>query len=424
MRTDSLISDLLDAGRIDSGTLSVDPEPVEVAALVEEARTTFVNGGGRQAIRIDLLLDLPRVLADERRIVQVLNNLFSNAARHAPESSAIHVGAVRDGVHVAVSVTDEGRGVPPEQLPHLFRKYAGAGDADRPGETGGVGLGLAISKGLVEAHGGRIRAESAGPGRGTRFTFTVPVAEEPGPGAAAATARSTSGSLPEGERERILVVDDDPRTLRYVRDALSAAGYAPLVTGDPQALSRLIEVERPHLVLLDLLLPETDGIELMQRTPELADLPVIFISAYGRDETVARALKAGATDYIAKPFSTTELTARVEAALRRRAEPEPFRLEELAIDYGRRRVTVAGRPVPLTRTEYELLRALAVNAGRVSAYDFLLRQVWGGRDSANTRVLHTFVKKLRRKLGDDAAKPAYILTERGVGYRMASPRDP
>ena len=87
-------------------------------------------------------------------------------------------------------------------------------------------------------------------------------------------------------------------------------------------------------------------------------------------------------------------------------------------------MTVAGRPVPLTRTEYELLRALAVNAGRVSAYDSLLREVWGGRDSTNTRVLHTFVKKLRRKLGDDAAKPAYILTERGVGYRMASPRDP
>ena len=421
---DSLVSDLLDAGRIDSGTLSVDPEPVEVAALVEQARTTFVNGGGRQTIRIDLPLDLPRVLADERRIVQVLNNLFSNAARHAPESSAIHVGAVRDGVHVAVSVTDEGRGVPPEQLPHLFRKYADAGNADRVGGTGGVGLGLAISKGLVEAHGGRIRAESAGLGCGTRFTFTVSVAEALGAGAAVGSALSQPRSLPDGERKRILVVDDDPRTLRYVRDALSAAGHSPLTTSDPHDLSRLIKAERPHLVLLDLLLPETDGIELMQRTPELADLPVIFISAYGRDETVAKALKAGATDYIAKPFSTTELTARVEAALRRRAEPEPFRLEELAIDYERRRVTVAGRPVPLTPTEYELLRALAVNAGRVSAYDSLLRQVWGGRNSANTRVLHTFVKKLRRKLGDDAAKPAYILTERGVGYRMASPRDP
>ena len=166
-------------GRIDSGTLSVDPEPAEVAALVDRARTTFVSGGGRQAVRIDLPPDLPRVMADERRIVQVLNNLFSNASRHSPETSPIHVGAVRDGVHVAISVSDEGRGVPPEQLPYLFRKYADAGGGDRPRGLEGFGLGLVICKGLVEAHGGRIRAESAGLGQGTRFIFTVPVAEEP-----------------------------------------------------------------------------------------------------------------------------------------------------------------------------------------------------------------------------------------------------
>ena len=177
---DGLIGDLLDAGRIDSGTLSVDPEPAEVAALVDRARTTFVSGGGRQAVRIDLPPDLPRVMADERRVVQVLNNLFSNASRHSPETSPIHVGAVRDGVHVAISVSDEGRGVPPEQLPYLFRKYADAGGGgDRPRSFEGFGLGLVICKGLVEAHGGRIRAESAGLGQGTRFTFTVPVAEEP-----------------------------------------------------------------------------------------------------------------------------------------------------------------------------------------------------------------------------------------------------
>ena len=172
---DGLIGDLLDAGRIDSGTLSVDPEPAEVAALVDRARTTFVSGGGRQAVRIDLPPDLPRVMADERRIVQVLNNLFSNASRHSPETSPIHVGAVRDGVHVAISVSDEGRGVPPEQLPYLFRKYADAGGGDGPRGFEGFGLGLVICKGLVEAHGGRIRAESAGPGQGTRFILTVPV---------------------------------------------------------------------------------------------------------------------------------------------------------------------------------------------------------------------------------------------------------
>ena len=413
---DGLIGDLLDAGRIDSGTLSVDPDPTEVAALVDRARTTFLSGGGRQSVRIDLPPDLPRVMVDERRIVQVLNNLFSNASRHAPESSSIHVGAVRDGVHVAISVSDEGRGVPPGQLPYLFRKYADVGRGDRAPDIGGVGLGLAICKGLVEAHGGRIRAESAGPGRGATFTFTVPVADEPADGAAAGPSRSQSRRSRDGrEQTRILVVDDDPEMLRYAE-----AGYTPVVTGESEELVGLVRRHRPALVLLDLMLPGTDGLELMQRVPKLADLPVIFISAYGRDETIARALEAGAADYLVKPFSAAELIARVRAALPRRAGAEPFVLGDLAIDYEQRRVTMAGRPVELTFTEYELLRALSVNAGRVSTYDSLLRQVWGER-RGDAKHVRTFVKRLRRKLGDDVAKPAYILTERGLGYRMAAP---
>ena len=169
------------------------------------------------------------------------------------------------------------------------------------------------------------------------------------------------------------------------------------------------------------MLPGMNGIELMESTPELADLPVIFISGYGRDETIARALEAGATDYIVKPFSPTELTARIRAALRRHSEPEPFLLGDLAIHYERRRVSVAGREVPLTATEFELLRSLSLDAGRVSTYDSLLRRVWGGRNYAGPELVRAFVKKLRRKLGDTAARPAHIATERGVGYRMVEP---
>ena len=134
-RMDGLISDLLDAGRLDTGTLSVTSEPSDVAALVDQARSTFLSGGARHTLLIDLPPELPRVMADERRIVQVLNNLFSNAARHSPQSSPIRVEAERDGVHVAVSVTDEGRGVPPERLPHLFRRYVASGDGE-PGAGG------------------------------------------------------------------------------------------------------------------------------------------------------------------------------------------------------------------------------------------------------------------------------------------------
>ena len=406
-----LIGDLLDAGRIDTGTLSVAPEPSEVAELVERARDTFIGAGGRHGIVVDLPAGLPRAMADRRRIVQVLNNLFANAARHAPESSSIRISAVREDAHVAVSVADEGRGVAPELLPRLFDKHAGEGP------KAGHGLGLAICKGLVEAHGGRIRAESAGPGRGATVTFTLPVAGEPGAGAAAAPPPSRQ----PGEKTRILALDDDPRALRFVRDALAGAGYAPLVTGEPGELAHLIRSEKPRLVLLDLVLPGRDGIALMREVPELSDLPVIFISGYGRDDTVAAALEAGAADYIVKPFSRTELVARVRAALRRHEAPEPFVLGALAIDFDRRRVTVGGEPVVLTATEYELLRILALDAGRVVTYDTLLRRVWNSPNGANTNVVRVLVRTLRRKLGDDAANPAFIFNERGVGYRMAGP---
>ena len=414
-RMDSLIGDLLDAGRIDTGTLSVAPEPSEVAALVDQARGTFLSGGGRHTVRIDLPPDLPRVMADRQRMVQVLNNLLANAARHSPDSAPIRIAAEREGLQVAVSVCDEGRGIAPEHLGRLFSKYTAAGD--REGGIGG-GLGLAICKGLVEAQGGRIRAESGGVGLGARFTFTIPVVE--GSGAGPAPGRpGARGEAPEGVP--ILVVDDDPQTLRHVRDTLAEAGYAPLVTGDHRELSRIIRAEKPRLVLLDLMLPGTDGVELMRTVPELAGLPVIFISGYGRDETIARALEAGADDYVVKPFSPTELTARIRAALRRRSDPAPFVLGELAIDYERRRVSMAGRNIELTATEYELLRVLAQGAGRILTHEALLRQVWAGREKANSKSVRAYVKRLRSRLGDDADRPAWIFNERGVGYRMARP---
>ena len=415
-----LIGNLLDAGRIEAGTLSVDPEPSDVAVLVDRARNTFLSGGARHTISIDLPPDLPRVMADRQRIVQVLNNLLSNAGRHSPESSPIRVEAAREGTHVAVSVSDRGRGVPPEMLGQLFRKHVAFTGGHAEGGTGAIGLGLAICKGLVEAHGGRIRAESAGLGQGARFIITLPVAEgQEGDAKARPAAKRPPGDATA--KPRILVVDDDPETLRYVRSALTAAGYTALVTAEPGEVANLIRTEKPRLVLLDLVLPGTDGIELMEQVPELTDLPVIFISAYGRDETIARAFEAGAADYIVKPFSPTELTARVGAALRSRAEPESFVLGALAIDYDQRRVTVDGRAVALTATEYELLRILSVNAGRVVTTDSLLRQGWGARNADDGKSVRVFVMKLRSKLGDDAASPVYIFNERGVGYRMPRP---
>ena len=423
-----LITDLLDVARIETGTLSVVHEPAGVASLVDQARNAFLSGGGRNNLRIDLPPDLPRVMADPRRIVQVLNNLLSNASRYSPDGSTIRVTAAPEGLYVAVSVADEGEGVASERRFDLFRKFSRTDSRDRGRDVAGSGLGLSICKGIVEAHGGRIWVESDGTGQGARFTFTIPVVEE------AANVRAAGPAPPPGRSPRagrsrpcVLAVDDDPQTLRYVRETLSRAGYAPIVTGDPDEVPRLMAEEQPHLVLLDLVLPGSDGIEVMRGILDIADVPVIFLSAYGQDQIIARAFEMGAADYVVKPFSPTELVARIQAALRKReapsrAEPvEPFLLGDLTINYRERRVTAASGTVRLTDTEYRLLCALAVNAGRVLTHQQLLQLVWGPAHSDDPRVVRAFVKKLRRKLGDAADNPTYIFTEPRVGYRMGQP---
>ena len=421
-----LISDLLDVARIETGALPVSPEPVDAAVLVDEARSRFQSGGGRSNLVIDLPPDLPRVMADRRRIVQALGNLLSNAAHHSNELSPIRVAAVLDGVHVAFSVADDGVGVPAERLPHLFRKFSRLDGEERGRAIAGSGLGLAICKGIVEAHGGRIRAESDGLGLGSRFTFTVPAVEE---AIALPPPRSRRRRTKTRERPRILCVDDDPQTLRYVRDALTKAGYTPVVTGDPEEVSRLMAEEAPRLVLLDMMLPGSDGMELMKDIREVSDVPVIFLSVNGQEEVVARAFDMGAADYVVKPFSPTELAARIRAALRKRAAPElaqpsePYVRGDLTVDYARRRVTVAGNPVELTDIEYRMLVELSANAGRALTHVHLLQRVWGPDKGEDTGPVRNIVKRLRRKLGEDASNPAFIFAVPRVGYRMEKGED-
>ena len=420
-----LITDLLDMARIDTGTLPVSSEPSEPSLLVDQARNTFLSGGGRRNIHVDLEPDLPLVIADRRRIVQVLSNLVSNAAKYSPEASEIRLAASQEDVHVVFSVTDHGKGLSSEVLPQLFRKFSRIDGDDQGRDLEGSGMGLAICKGIVEAHGGRIWAESDGPGLGSRFSFTLPSLIEAGLVATEEPAQDDAHPRrTRRDRTRVLVVDDDPQTLRYVRGALTDAGYRAIVTGDPEQVGPLMEKERPHLVLLDLILPGPDGIELMESIPALARVPVIFLSAYGRDQVIARALQVGAADYMVKPFSPTELVARIETALRRRSEPgsteptQPFRLGELTINYAERGVSVSGRAVQLTDIEYRLLLELSVNAGQVLTHEQLLGRVWGPGHAGHSGPVRTSVKNLRRKLGDDAGNPTYILTEPRVGYRM------
>ena len=417
-----LIKNLLDLTRIEAGTLSVAPEPTDVAAVIAQARDAFLSSGYRNSIEVDLLPDLPRIGADKQRVVQVLYNLFANAAKYSREWSTIRVTAAREDLYVAVSVTDEGRGIAAEHLPRLFSKFSRIDDDDGR-QVGGHRLGLAICRGIVEAHGGRIWAESDGPGHGTQFTFTIPVADESLTSATTdPTLASTGSERVPTDLERILVVDDDPQILRYVRNTLSEAGYTPIVTDDPDEVGRLLAGEQPHLVLLDLVLPGTNGFELMHRIPAVLEVPVIILSGRGRGQDIAKAFDMGVADYIVKPFSPAELLARIRAALHKRImyqqskALEPYLLRDLTINYVERSVTVAGDPVRLTPTEYKLLYELSTNAGSAVTHDQLLERVWDQGHPADQRLLRSFVKSLRHKLRDDARRPSYIFTESGVGY--------
>ena len=422
-----LINNLLDLARIEAGTLSVAPEAADLADVIDQARNAFLSGGYRNSIEVFVAPDLPRIPVDRQRVGQVLYNLFSNASKYSREWSTIRVNATLDDLYVSVCVVDEGRGISAGQLPRLFSKFSRVGSDNGP-EIEGYGLGLAICRGIVEAHGGRIWAESDGEGHGTRFTFTLPAvdaAEETAdPSAAPFTARTPGAST---AADRILAIDDDPQVLRYVRSILAEAGYSVVVTGEPAELDRLIQVEQPHLILLNLVLPGTSGFELIKHIPNVFEVPVIFLTGRGREQDFARAFEMGAADYVVKPFAPTELVARIRAALHKRSvyrqaqAVEPFRVGDLTINYLERTVTVAGRSVSLTPTQFKLLAELSGNAGRALTHNQLLESVWGPGHSADQQLLRSFVKGLRSKLGDSARDPVHIFTESGIGYRLAKP---
>ena len=420
-----MVNDLLDVGRIRTGTLQVNPEPMPVTILVDSARNTFLSSGGKNDILIELPPELPPVNADRMRVRQVLVNLLSNAGRHSPENSPLQITASQKGMHVAFCVVDKGRGISAERLPHIFRNIVPYNTEEGHRNAEGSGWGLAICKGIVEAHGGRIWVESDGVGLGTSVTFTIPIAENAGD-IAHAMSESASGverRKPYG-RTPILVVDDDPQVLRNVREALKKVGFVPVTTGDPEEVPGLVEQHRPQLVLLDLVLPGTDGIEMMRTLFNDADIPVVFLSAYAHEEAIDRALAAGAADYMIKPFSPTELVSRIRVALRKsmvtvQSLPKtPLVLGELTIDYARRRVALGGRDVRLTVIEYRLLVELSMNAGTILTHEHLLGTVWRRRGSVDTRSLRSAIRSLRHKLGDEAADPTYIFNQPRVGYGL------
>jgi two-component system KDP operon response regulator KdpE len=220
---------------------------------------------------------------------------------------------------------------------------------------------------------------------------------------------------------RILVVDDELPIQRFLKTALDTGEFSLHQAENGHGALAAAAALRPDIILLDLGLPDLDGVEVIERIREWSQVPIIVLSVREREDDKVKALSAGADDFLTKPFGVGELLARIRAALRRSLQqvPEPvYRIEELEVDLTRRRVTAHGEEVQLTPTEYELLRLLVTHAGKVLTHSQILKQIWGVAYMEQPHVLRVNISNLRRKIEKDPSRPRYILTEPGVGYRL------
>lgn len=226
-------------------------------------------------------------------------------------------------------------------------------------------------------------------------------------------------------RPKILVVDDEPQIRRFLRLGLEGHGYVVLEAATADAALRAAVAAQPELIVLDLGLPDRDGLEVLGALREWSRVPVLVLSVRNREDEKVRAFDLGADDYVVKPFGMAELLARIKAALRRRVEreaPTPlFRVGGLEVDLARRIVRVNDAEVRLSPKQYRLLQILVANAGKVVTHRQLLSEVWGVVHRDDVQYLRVFIRKLRSRIEADPARPRYLLTELGVGYRLRTP---
>ncbi|MEW5957080.1 MAG: response regulator transcription factor [Chloroflexota bacterium] len=233
------------------------------------------------------------------------------------------------------------------------------------------------------------------------------------------------GEAEDKVAEKILAVDDDPFLLQLIEKSLRKDSYEVIVAPNGQEGLRLLAAAKPHLVILDIMMPNLDGWEICNRIRKISTVPIIMLTALGAQDDIVRGLRAGADDYLVKPFHPDELSARVSAVLRRVALPPPpetvplrFGDGELVIDPTERLVTVNGLPVDLTPTEFDLLLFLAYRPGRILTTEAIFENVWSYEAESNLENVKWYVWRLRKKIEKNSRNPHYIITERGVGYRF------
>ena len=436
-RLHDILNTLLDVWRMDAGVQQLRLSEVHFLKLLEQMLERWRKNAPRHQFELNASDEDILIQCDALRIEQTLNHLLNNAVAYSPMGSVIKIRLETNEEELYLSISDQGIGIAPEHLDRIFdRFYRVARGEER---TTGSGLGLSIVRATIEAHGGKIWADSPGIGLGTTFycmlPLTPPVETEPlyqlpvENGVASSSGPLTlprTGPLRQSQRAKVVVVESDARIVRYLRAHLEEQQYQVHAVNHGIQLLRQLDLEEPDLILLATRLADISGADVLQRLREFSAIPVMMLCDDANEDEHVRLLDLGADDLVVKPFHLKEVLARIRVLLRRSAiQGEPptadviFKTGELTIDYAQHQVHVAGKLVQLSRTEYKLLSTLAQNAGRVLTHELLLERVWGAEYNREVDFIWVYISRLRRKIEVDPRHPRYILTVPDVGYQLA-----
>lgn len=412
---DSRVDELLDLARGEVGMLHLRLESTDLRPMlrnVADNMTPLALANGL-SLTAQLPPNLPTVRADATRLEQVLTNLMHNAIKFTPRGGQVTLTAGYHGASVAVEVKDTGPGVSETEKKHIFEPY-------RPPEGGvkirpyGMGLGLALCKLFIDLHDGQIWVRSR-LGKGSTFGFSLPVE---------AGGTPPPPSDRQGKLWKVLIIEDNPQIVSSIALALEAEWphAALLSTRMGEEGVDLVGSEHPDVVILDLGLPDKDGLDVLQDIRLFSAVPVLVLTVRQEEQDITRALTLGANDYVTKPFKMKELVARLKVQLRRQAPSEedaPVVYGPLRLDPATFELAYGAREISLTVVEGHIMRQLMLNAGRVVTYGRLAEAVWGDEDYPGAVVtLRTYIRQLRRKLQPALGDPRLILTKPSVGYSL------
>lgn len=401
----NLVENILSISRIEDGRMNLSISTELVSEVFEEALRHTNRHSAQHTITVQMADDLLLARMDAKLVVQVLINLVDNAIKYTPAGSHIVLSAAAQGENAVIQVSDDGPGIPDEAKEKVFEMFS-TGEKRISDSRRSLGLGLALCRTIIAAHGGTITLSDNKP-HGCILLLHCPL-----------------GRFLCMNKPLILVVEDDAPIRNLITTTLKTQDYKYIAAATASEALQQATIHAPDVMLLDLGLPDLDGIEVIRRIRSWSAMPIIVISARSEDSDKIEALDSGADDYLTKPFSVEELLARLRVTFRRilmlqnAAGSSVFTNGDLQIDFAAGCATLKGQELHLTPIEYKLLCVMAKNCGKVLTHTYITHEVWGsswGNDVASLRV---FMATLRKKLESEPDSPQYIQTHIGIGYRM------